>query len=129
MTQDYAIEFATQEVTFVDSDHTQEARYPQASHFIQMADLATGAFRQCLEAPSTQSAKAALGRQCAPLLIRITDPKLAKNPNSRYDHLGRVAVSFWPNATAAEGENPFYSSRTIKGLDPEQGVQAVLFSS
>lgn len=127
MGQDHQLKFRRREVTFVDSDHMAETSFAQASHFIQLADLVTGAFRQCIEGTSVQKAKATLGLQARPLLDRLTDPRRRNNPNSRFDHLGRVHVGFWPKPNAVDDQSLFYSSRVLLGSDSEAGDQATLF--
>lgn len=128
LTQDHGIRFEEPEVTFVDSNHELERSHPKASQFVQLADLATGAFRQCIDSPSNQRSKKELGLRVAPLLSRLMDPQQRRNPNSRFDHLGRVSISFWPRPDSRPGEVAFYRSRLLKGtLETAWGTQQSLF--
>lgn len=121
MEQDNQITFMTDRVTFVESDHSRELTHPEASHLIQLADIAVGAFRQCLDASSSQDAKTELGLEVRPLLARLMNPNTQGNPNSRFDFLHRVSVSFWPNPQ--ENATDFYSSRDLLCPNTDGSVQ------
>lgn len=117
-------------VMFVDSDHWRcDPEDRAASHLIQLADVTLGAFRQCLDGTSAQPRKRALGHRVAPLLQRLTDQRQRSNPNSRFDHLGRLGVSFFPSSPPdieslavepVRPESEFYFRRDLLGA-PDGG--------
>lgn len=126
MAQGGDIEFEQSSITFEDSDH-RVAEDEKSSHLIQLCDIATGAFRQCVEATSQQEAKMLLGEHVVPLVSRIMDPNLRFNKNSRYDHWRRVRTGFFPNGRE-DGANEFYSARKISILESgKAGAQGRLF--
>jgi len=128
------VKFVCQEVTFVDSDHSREQTHCKASHFIQLCDVLAGATRYAIEAHNPSEARDKAIKPFLPLLERINDPKKCSNINSRYKHVGRANVSYFPSRRLEpdELENPFLraSSTFFKGrpliLQSRQGGQAEL---
>lgn len=87
----------TNQVKFISSDHKKEERFPNDSHIIQLCDVLTGIFRQCLDAPNEKQGCNAIARLAVPLLQRLTDEKRANNTNSRYNYYRRIDLSFFPS--------------------------------
>jgi hypothetical protein len=106
------IKVRTTAVTFVDSDHRKEPDWPDASNFVQLTDLILGSVRLCLDATSQKPEVSRLANAMAPLLDRIMDPKKRYNPNSRYRHVGRCSVSFFPTEKAISLSDPVAAARS-----------------
>jgi hypothetical protein len=130
LTKDHALPFQVDEVQFSTSDHRSEGADPLFSHMIQLCDLVLGATRVCLDATTGKEHQLRLARMWLPLVDRLTDPRQARNRNSRYGHVGRCAVSFFPKQTlgfsgAAQLKEPsaslFYSTRRPRLLREPAG--------
>jgi hypothetical protein len=91
------ITFDTDRIRFIDSDHEKEASYPDDSHFIQLTDVLAGAMAHCLDASNKKPGCCEIAQRLMPLMERLTDPKRARNPNSRFRHLRRISVAFFPS--------------------------------
>lgn len=102
--KDYeGVRFIASDVLFVNSDHRVETRFPEDSHLIQLTDLVVGSVRQVLDSTSEKPIAVALADQMMPLLDRIMDDRRRRNPHSRYSHLRRCNVSFFPSKSIALG--------------------------
>jgi hypothetical protein len=108
------IAFDTERIYFVDSDHEKEPELPQESHFIQLADVLTGGISQCLDATSTRAGSCEVARCLLPLIERLTDRKRVSNRNSRFRHVGRLSLAFFPSKklSASELEDPIQRARS-----------------
>lgn len=91
------ITFDTGRIQFIDSDHEKEPKFPQESHFIQLTDVLAGGMAHCLDATSKKKGCCEVAGCLLPLLERLTDPKRARNPNSRFGYFRRIAVGFFPS--------------------------------
>lgn len=129
------ISFTTGEVLFVDSDHRRETRFPSESHFIQLTDLLLGSVRQCLDATSANPQALSLADKMYPLLARLMDSKRRNNPNSRFHHVRRCSVSFFPSLALSVSEmddkwerarSSFYQQRAML-YAPQNCHQGTLF--
>jgi hypothetical protein len=85
------------EVVFVASDPNKEADYPKASHYIQVCDALVGAVRRCHEAVSECPGRLAVAETLLPLVERINCSRRCRNKKSRYGHVGRCSLSFFPS--------------------------------
>jgi hypothetical protein len=126
---DHGIRCDGSRIQFCDSDHTLPGVDPCDSNMIQLTDLLLGATRLGLEATSGQQHKVAVAERWIPLLARLTDERLYRNPNSRYRHVGRCSVSFFPSRALTKAElasdierarSHFYVSRRPRLLDRHQ---------
>lgn len=123
------VTFGCREVTFVDSDHRREQKNSSASHFIQLCDVLAGASRYLLENHSPSEARDFASRPFLPLLERINCPKQSLNVNSRYRHVGRASISYFPSRPLEEHEledpfvrglSTFYKGRTLRHQKRDQ---------
>jgi hypothetical protein len=130
MNSDHDITFGGRRVRFVDSDHAAPGNNPVDSHLVQLADLLAGATRTCLDIPTTNPHKLSVAEHFLPLVVRLCDSRAAGNPNSRYGHLGRCGMSFFPRAelTLDQLDDPharfmsgIYTDRTPGLLTRENG--------
>lgn len=117
------------EVCFVNSCHAKELRHSKASHFIQLSDIIVGATRYIFEDVGSGRNRDRAAAPLIPLIERLTCPKRSHNRNSRYQHVGRVNVSFFPrtSVSARDWEDPiarakscFYSNRPIRDRHRKQ---------
>jgi len=103
------ITFAQDRIDFIDSDHRREPLFPSESHFIQLIDVILGATTQCLDCTSGKDGCSEVAEVLLPLIERLTDPKRASNPKSKYGYVGRCSVAFFPSHALkpAQLEDPF----------------------
>jgi hypothetical protein len=129
------ITFSTDTIHFIDSDHKKEPDFPHDSHLVQLTDILAGGISQCLDARNTKSGCCEVAECLLPLVERLTDLKQASNPNSRFRHLRRISVSFFPKKRLSlrQLEDPverarsgFYKERRPLFKDREGG-QLLLF--
>ncbi len=91
-------------IHFIDTDHHKEENFASESHFIQLIDILLGATRQCLDYTSDKPGLVQVAETFRPLLERLTDPRRASNPRSRYRYWRRCCVSFFPSTELRPGE-------------------------
>lgn len=124
------VEFAEHSIRFVNSCHNKEQALPKASHFIQMADILGAASRYVLEAVGRNHARDYIVEPLIPLLERINDPKQSGNINSRYKHVGRASISYFPSRALEDHEleddilraqSTFFNGRPLKLLQERAG--------
>ncbi len=98
LSSDEVIIFKTYKIKEVKSDHEEEIKHPDASHFIQFADVIMGTFSQIYDNTSNHEGK----KLCARAMLKCELPGkiMSFNPNSRY--YKRYAVSFFPKAKITE---------------------------
>lgn len=132
---DNDVRFACPAVRFVNSDHRHPDGDPVDSHLLQLTDLVVSASRVCLDATTTNEHKVRVARHLLPLMTRLGDPKLARNPNSRYRYLGRCSTSYFPSRPldpddvhdpVARARSTFYPHRR-PALTATDDVQQSLF--
>lgn len=92
-----------EDVRFVNSCHVKEKSHPKASHFVQLCDLIIGATRYAFEDIGSNLARDRAVAPLTPLLERMTSPN-SGNTNSRYQHVGRVNLGFFPSQVLQEHE-------------------------
>ncbi|WP_324718108.1 hypothetical protein U7230_07560 [Carboxydochorda subterranea] len=127
------IVFESERIHFIDSDHTKEQVFPSESHFIQLVDILLGATRECLDYTSEKPGPIEVATAFAPLLERLTDPKRAFNPNSRYRYYHRCSVSFFPSKELALSElntlerarSRIYIERPLRMIHGRSGQQSL----
>lgn len=104
---------ATDEVALVDSDHAISGS-PAASNAIQLIDVVLGATRVCLDATTRKPYQVKLAYEWLPLVERLTDRRHRWNSKSRYGHVGRCNLSFFPSLplTADELSDPLERARS-----------------
>lgn len=100
--EDKKLEFACDEVTFIDSDHRVESGSPIHSHFIQFIDLILGCSFNCLHYSSENKNKLSIALQAKPLLRRII--KCPGNKNSDYNYFQRQKIEFFPQENLSNYE-------------------------
>ncbi|KXK20876.1 MAG: hypothetical protein UZ18_ATM001000313 [Armatimonadetes bacterium OLB18] len=122
-------------VRFVNSDHAKEPVHPKASHFIQLCDVLMGAVRFVHEEIGSNPCRREAVKPIVPLVERLNDPKRHRNVNSRFAHVGRASLGFFPSRAlnAEELEDPLaranstiFRDRPLKLLTRSAG-QEVLF--
>jgi len=100
----FEITFLTSNVVFVDSDHRKEQGHPAGSHFVQLCDVLLGGLTQYLDATTTKDGCCEIAEVLLPLAERLVDPQQARNPHTRYSHMRRVSMSFFPSKTLSQKE-------------------------
>lgn len=98
------VEFESDRITFIDSDHAKEQVYPDDSHFIQLIDLILGVVRQCLDSTSREDGITEVAQAFLPLVERLTDERRRRNHNSRYCYVRRCHLAFFPSARLSTGD-------------------------
>ncbi|MCB0200807.1 MAG: hypothetical protein KDI03_12125 [Anaerolineae bacterium] len=108
-THETGLDFRTDKIYFINSDHHQETEYPEHSHFIQLCDTLTGGFTHCLDARNKKDGCREVASDLLPLAERLNDTKQANNHNSRYQYVRRMAISYFPSKrlTLAQIEEDF----------------------
>ena len=108
-----SVAFAKERIEFVDSDHQKEEKFHKASHLIQLSDVLLGAVQhvhqdwQAIHHPMKDPtnrvcpAKDDIGMRVHPILERMCCPDQRKNVKSRYGHVGRCQISFFPRKKQA----------------------------
>jgi hypothetical protein len=91
------ITFLVNNIQFIDSDHEKELAFPADSHFIQLCDVLLGGLSHCLDARTKKDGCCEVAECLLPLAERLTDPRQVRNPNSRYCHVRRLSMSFFPS--------------------------------
>jgi len=126
---DHGIRCDGTRIQFCDSNHNLPGVDARDSTMIQLTDLLLGATRLGMEATSVQAHKVAVADHWMPLLERLTDERRYRNPNSRFRHVGRCSVSFFPSRALSKAElacdidrarSRFYVSRRPRLLDRHQ---------
>lgn len=127
--------FDQRRIHFIDSDHHKEQEFPSESHFIQLIDILLGATRQCLDYTSDKPGLIQVAETFQPLLERLTDPRRASNPNSRYRYYRRCSVSFFPSTalrvdqlnTIERVRSGIYINRPLHMARVRSGQQSLAF--
>jgi hypothetical protein len=111
---DDGITFDTARIEFIDSDHEKEPKFPRESHFIQLTDVLTGGISQCLDATNERAGCCEIAQCLLPLVERLTDPKRVPNRNSRFRHVGRISIAFFPRKklSSKQLEDPLERARS-----------------
>ena len=101
-------------VTYVDSCHKKEPTHKKASHFIQLCDVLIGATRYLFEDYAPNDARDRVVQHIHPLVTRLNSSNHFLNKNSRYKHVGRASMAFFPSRPLTESEltDPFARSRS-----------------
>lgn len=131
-----SIVFDVRQIHFIDSDHRREARFPSESHFIQLIDVVLGATRQCLDYTSDKPGLVQTAEVLVPLLERLTDPRRASNPNSRYRYFRRCSVGFFPSTALSPDQlttperlrSRMYVERPLHMVRVRSGQQSLDFT-
>jgi hypothetical protein len=114
--------FLDSSVTFVNSCHRKETKHPKASHFVQLCDLLLGATRYVFEDVGSHLARDRVANQITPLLERLNSSQDYKNVNSKYKHVGRASLGFFPSHKLSEeslddefarGQSSFFRDRAM----------------
>lgn len=129
------IKFLTDNIRFIDSDHEKELAFPADSHFVQLCDVLLGGLSHCLDARTRKDGCCEIAKCLLPLAERLTDPRRARNPNSRFRYVGRLSMSFFPSKRLKlkelkdahrRGRSGFYIERRLL-FKEEQSRQLSLF--
>jgi hypothetical protein len=106
--------FDNPQIEFIHSDHREESNYADHSHFIQLIDLILGATKQCLDMTSNNPYKIEVAAEFFPLIERLCNEVSRRNKKSRYAHVNRCTVSFFPrnHLTVSELEKPWLRARS-----------------
>ena len=93
---DERVNFLSDQLCFIDSDHRAEPKHKDCSQFIQLADLLVGSISHCLDLPAQSSeGKDEVAKVILPLLKEILGGVYSKR--SRFDYFRKYDVSFYPS--------------------------------
>lgn len=90
--EDEKLDFECNRITFLDSDHRNSN--DSHSHFLQLIDLILGVTFNSLHYSSNNEKKVEIADKFEPLLWRLLNR--SDNLDSKYNHVGRLAVDFFP---------------------------------
>jgi hypothetical protein len=104
----HGIPVARPSVILVTSDHRTAGDNWRSARLLQLTDVLLGATRQCMEDTSARDHARQVAGAWLPVVERLTDPRRRTNRNSRYAHVGRLDLSFFPSRalTTAELDDP-----------------------
>jgi hypothetical protein len=90
------INYVSEKLCFVNSNHKIESFYKNDSQFIQLVDILVGAISHCLDLPTTsQEGKNEVARTVLPLLRDILNNK--NTSKSDFNYFRKYDVSFYPS--------------------------------
>ncbi|MGE3413592.1 MAG: hypothetical protein AB7L91_15350 [Dehalococcoidia bacterium] len=111
-------------IFLVGSDHTVAGDQWRSARLLQLTDILLGATRQCMEDTSSKTHINRVAARWLPVVERLTDPRRRENRDSRYRHVGRVDVSFFPSCRLemAELSDPLLRARSKIFRDREPAM-------